>query len=34
VRERFWGLDAIVEAMQKGTDLYRARIAHVPAAAA
>jgi 4-hydroxy-tetrahydrodipicolinate synthase len=34
VRERFWGLDAIVEAMRKGTDLYRARIARVPAAAA
>jgi 4-hydroxy-tetrahydrodipicolinate synthase len=33
VRERFWALDAIVDALQKGTEGYRARIALQPPAA-
>lgn len=34
VREKFWGLDAIIDALEKGTDGHRARIALQPAAAA
>jgi 4-hydroxy-tetrahydrodipicolinate synthase len=34
VREKFWALDAIVDALQNGTEGYRARIARQPAAAA
>jgi 4-hydroxy-tetrahydrodipicolinate synthase len=34
VREKVWGLDAIVDALERGTAGYRARIARQPAAAA
>jgi 4-hydroxy-tetrahydrodipicolinate synthase len=34
VREKFWALDAIVDALQNGSEGYRARIARQPAAAA
>lgn len=34
VREKFWALDQIVDALEKGSDGYRARIALQPAAAA
>ncbi|MBN8997461.1 MAG: dihydrodipicolinate synthase family protein [Rhizobiales bacterium] len=34
VREKFWALDQIVDALAKGTDLHRARIAAQAAAAA